>query len=96
MNPLEEAKQSLTTKGWRKDGQEGPNGERCLIFHLPIKDGVWEAVHDVLLEQYPDRTHYSEVVGFGIVQFNDHPDTTREDVDLVLEKAAALYEERLV
>ncbi len=38
----------------------------------------------VALEQYPDRTG---VTGWAIVDFNNHPDTTQEDVERVFEKA---------
>jgi hypothetical protein len=44
---------------------------------------------NVIEEQYSDRLT-SESPQCSIVQFNDHPDTTYDDVILVLEKAAIL------
>jgi hypothetical protein len=53
---------------------------------------AWLQAADVVKEQFPER-----VVGVGtdlpLARFNDHPDTTLDDVILVLEKAAVRAEE---
>ncbi|HUS62509.1 MAG TPA: hypothetical protein VMY34_09955 [Acidimicrobiales bacterium] len=52
---------------------------------------VWSREADLLLcemalEQYPDRVE-PHVLGGEIVDFNNHDDTTQEDVERVFEKA---------
>lgn len=50
-------------------------------------DLEWEAaVRDVISEQFPDRA-------VMVHNFNDHPDTTFADVELVLEKAQIRLDE---
>jgi hypothetical protein len=44
-------------------------------------------LRDVISEQYSERTDGFSEPGVVIVQFNDHPDTTFEDIRIVLEKA---------
>lgn len=57
-----------------------------------------DLVGEVVKEQYPDRLpHMQEYRGSSfhcVVRFNDHPDTTAEEVALVLEKAAVRADER--
>jgi hypothetical protein len=96
MNPVDEAKQDLNTHGWNKGGPYGPNGEKCLVMVLPSTEPLlWDAVASVVREQYPDRIKADSYRGFQMAQFNDHPDTTRADVDVVLEKASIVYEEQV-
>ena len=50
---------------------------------------------EVIKEQYPDRCLHRATGTdyFDIPTFNDHEDTTRADIDLVLEKAIARADE---
>jgi len=52
------------------------------------------AVDAVVREQYPDRAGISGLLT-GVGDFNDHPDTTWADVDLVLDKAARRLDEQV-
>jgi hypothetical protein len=52
-------------------------------FYMPVEE--------VIKEQFPDRLIYSGME--GIPAFNDHEDTTLDDVLLVLEKASIKYDE---
>ena len=54
-----------------------------------------DVVADVIREQYPDRVNLPCRTGFAaIVRFNDHEDTTQDEVVAVLEKAAIKLDER--
>ena len=63
---------------------------------------AFKLMNEVAFEQYPERATY--VINFGsdvqevaksFANFNDHPDTTEEEVIAVMEKAAVRFEERL-
>ena len=103
---LREAKQILDEKGWIKgdyknlDVPDLPMGF-CLVGALSevLLGGRMEAesvgcveaeiLLEVIAEQFPDRKGtYGD-----IPTFNDHEDTTRADIDLVLEKAIAKADE---
>lgn len=68
------------------------SGDRwCLLGALtPPRMEAWQAIVGVACEQFPER-----FLGVSITRFNDHPDTTWADVELVLEKAIAVAEEEL-
>ena len=59
---------------------EGPGGDQ---IHLLAR---------VMREMFPHRTRH-KVDGFALVEFNDHPDTTREDAWAVWEKASLREQE---
>jgi hypothetical protein len=97
----------LARTGWTKRTFADEAGRHCLqgalyVAHgIPVCAGgqlrtpltpgmaadVW-VVNHVIEEQYPER--FGAV---GIARFNDHPDTTVDDVIRVLEKAAARTDE---
>ena len=56
-----------------------------------IVPDVTEMVQQVITEQFPDRVLADRFCVISL--FNDHPDTTVEDVIAVLEKTAAQLEE---
>lgn len=67
-------------------------GEASCAPKLRSIDEATVRVATVLSEQYPDRFDPN----FNTIpHFNDHPDTTFEDVERVLSKAAILAEEQL-
>lgn len=55
----------------------------------------------VAKEQYPDRhssfmaPNQQKIFTYSFPIFNDHPDTTEDEVVAVLEKAAVLYDEQV-
>lgn len=59
-----------------------------LAAHRTIDSEIKHIVQQVIQEQFPERDEdeFPE-------DFNDHPDTTEDDVILVLEKAAVLWDE---
>jgi len=91
-----------TIKGnWYK-GPQGPGGTKCVMAHLidnsdyELKDyaKARDILNDVVIEQFPDRTYDLGIRSYhSVVKFNDHPDTTEDDVVAVLEKAAVKYDE---
>jgi hypothetical protein len=53
-------------------------------------------MRDVILEQFPDRASKNPSDMLRIISsFNDHPDTTEDDAELVFEKTAVKLEELL-
>lgn len=51
---------------------------------------------DIIRENYPDRLPTFSYDDNGIIMhFNDHPDTTFEDVERVFEKAEVAWDERI-
>ena len=55
-------------------------------------NALTRALGQVVAEQYPDRLKPADL-GYRIVWFNNHGDTTQEDVLAVFEKTAAGLEE---
>lgn len=102
-------KEVLDKRGWCKGSMELEDGKVCLLGAAraasitehghPLWHGnsTIDRLNKVILEQYPDRTHYDESdlnndIGpysyDNLWIFNDHEETTYEDVQRVLEKAA--------
>ena len=108
-NTIRAAIEILARKGWTKDAFTDEGGRHCLQgalyeAHLvepptgkqpgiPVPENValdLRLVNHVIQAQYPER-----VGGVGASRFNDHLETTIEDVVRVLEKAAAEKDELL-
>ena len=107
-NTLREAIRVLSRVGWATQTFTDKTGRHCLqgaLFeahgvHVAGQEGFGKAVrgelaadlalvNEVIREQFPER--------FGAVgasRFNDHPDTTVEDVILVMDKAAVRKDEQ--
>ncbi|MGH9282704.1 MAG: DUF6197 family protein [Acidimicrobiales bacterium] len=106
-NRIRDAIELLARKGWVKGQFTDETGGHCLqgalyeahscqprtLGHLGGgMDGGLAAdlrlVNEVIAAEYPDR-----VGAVGISRFNDHPDTTVDDVLRVLEKSAVRRDE---
>jgi hypothetical protein len=95
----------LRSKGWHKGGMYGEDGSACLIgaidrvlarqmgrhsSALACFQAASETVLPVIREQFPDRLEpYRNSPTNGAARFNDHRETTLDDVILVCEKARA-------
>jgi hypothetical protein len=109
MNRIRQAIEVLAHAGWTKGTFTDEGGRHCLQGALyeahqvqaPQKDDVGtplcrpladdvRLVNSVIEEQYPER--FGAV---GVSRFNDHPETTLDDVIRVLEKAAVRQEEQV-
>lgn len=93
----------LRRDGWCKDIWRNEKGEHCLMGAFIAaynndqmetwNDAEWpgyDIVQDVVREQFPERG------GLGLsseILFNNHPDTTFADVEMVLEKAQLRLDE---
>lgn len=89
---------------WRGEIQDGT--PKCLLTglvnlysgHLSSYSGEYhadrQALTDVVREQFPDRLGpVLSTYKPDVAQFNDHPDTTWADLELVVEKAAIKRQE---
>jgi len=80
----------LNSDNWRKD-KEADKDTPCLGIAMNeaglASNHAHNAVATIIKEQYPDRANST---GMGtIVHFNDHPDTTWEDIERVVQKFEA-------
>lgn len=109
VNRIRDAIEVLARRGWTKETFTDDDGRHCLQGALYEAHGVtvttcssvrlalagpmaddMRLVNEVVRDQYPER--------FGAVGaswFNDHPETTVDDVVRVLEKAAARRDEQI-
>lgn len=101
-NPIREAVENLSGH-WHQGGYNSEDGNNsCALGHLRSVMGFhenydnfdyteWRKCIGILNRtsgaMFPDRTSQN------IVIFNDHPDTTEDDVIAVMEKAAVRYDE---
>jgi galactitol-specific phosphotransferase system IIB component len=97
-NPIRNALVQLSRRGWVKGYIEDAQGRVCLLgalSHCSGGIGASTIVEKVIVEQYPER--YDAAVYMNhVARFNDHPDTTLEDVVMVMEKAALRLDEQVV
>lgn len=85
---------------WTKGAISEDGTKMCVMAHLidnseiELKDYLpaRQALEAVVMEQYHDRTTYTNSYN-TVAAFNDHPDTTESDVIAVLEKANARLDE---
>ncbi|MDP9387867.1 MAG: hypothetical protein M3Q48_08040 [Actinomycetota bacterium] len=109
MNKIRQAIDVLAARGWTKGVFTDLSGRHCLQGALYEAHGVCplrrgsvvgplpselaadvRLVNEVVEANYPERFG-----GVGVSRFNDHPETTVDDVVLVLEKAAVRRDELL-
>lgn len=64
---------------WRKDGAFDETGAMCLAMKLLADTSALLRCKDIILRLFPERVRTCV-----IPSFNDHPDTTFEDVQKVL------------
>lgn len=91
---VREALDLLRRDGWCKGKQEDERGRHCIVGAAHCVGAYQEdfiALDAVAEQQYLDR------VGSGLLvpaaALNDHPDTTFEDIERVMEKAALRLDE---
>lgn len=88
----ERAERELSEHGWCKGSFEKSSGEICLssAFRIAFGSGAYSLSYENILRVirglFPGRD-YSAVSAF-----NDHPDTTREDISLVLKHLGEMGE----
>ena len=94
----------LRERGWfqRGESRRRSAGYACALIalagHRTLNDDAVEVFADVIREQWPDRWVIEAPVRenstcLAITDFNDHPDTTQDDVERAFEKAICRAEE---
>jgi len=78
--------ETINANNWRKGEYGWGTGRYCLGAHagaLSVMSGepmpIWTALREAVLAVYPERT-FGYRSNVAISAFNDHPDTTVEDV----------------
>lgn len=92
MNPYREMLDYIREHGWCKHLLENDNGQVCLFGagrNTYAPSGYSILLSEIITTQFPDRVDKES----SVPAFNDHPDTTQADIELVLEKAAASWDE---
>lgn len=97
-NVIGKTRDLIETHGWCQGQGMTPDGRMCLARALalasqetddilmgPAWTPAYVAIHEAATRLYPDRSPDNS---HTLVDFNDHPDTTSEDVVLVLKHAA--------
>lgn len=107
MNIISEALTTLPGN-WCQGRLEDNQGNMCVMGHLNRSIAgldyysdfsrshreyckTYAVIKEVGREQFPER--WTKAMDMSLTIFNDHPDTTEEDVILVMEKAAIKMEE---
>jgi hypothetical protein len=88
VNTFDRALEVLDTRGWTKVPEAAGSGTNLCLGLAMLAAGAntqdYDVLRHVVTERYPDRVcEYSPYP-----YFNDHPDTTEEDVRLVLKLAS--------
>lgn len=111
MSNLTKALETLREQGWIKYklfNKQGAHCARGALMHAVTGNddaiGMWDIwdtvskedrlLNEVARELFPDRYDGMEVGG-DLICFNNHPDTTFEDVEQVFEKAILREQERI-
>lgn len=94
---VREALDLLRRDGWCKGKGFDEKGRHCIVgagisVHYSAEDAL--ALHAVAREQYPDRIGWTTLA--SAAAFNDHAETTFEDVERVMEKAALRLDEAVL
>lgn len=109
-NRIREAIEVLARRGWTKDAFTDDDGRHCMQGALYEAHGVavsgcvshlryrvagdmaedLRLLNEIVQSEYPDRFG-----GVGTSRFNDHPETTVDDVVRVMEKAAVRRDEQI-
>ena len=102
-NPFRAALEWFGPNGerWRKlnGGHPWRRDEGCALVAVSAVSSSpeWDCASRlgrVIWEQYPDRV-WDNDDDMAVAHFNDHPDTTFDDVRTVFEKAAVRWDERV-
>jgi len=102
-NVLDQARDRLDGgRAWCKNVDRDGQGRMCIvgaIGSLGLDQEGYQATRAVLegviAEQYPYRGIHTIHGTVMVSVFNDHPDTTWADVDVVLDKAARILDEQV-
>lgn len=79
--------------GMHKGAAHGPNGSVCVVGACyEVGTRPTSILDKIASEQFPDRVNGERPLR-AIAAFNDHPDTTLDDVRVVLEKADIKFQE---
>lgn len=103
MNTIDRMLDHLRTNGWTQGKYERPSGACCILgAHIAVTgsqklgSAVTNEIGKVFYEQFPERAMYTVAAGAEyacVPDLNDHPDTTFDDVEMVLEKASLRLDE---
>lgn len=97
MNDFDKALDVIHEKGWIKGMLRDHYGHVCLVGSLDVvlktydlasripSGRAWSTLYNVCQSLYPER-------GDMPYKINDHPDTTLEDVELILKHASYEWE----
>jgi hypothetical protein len=104
-NPYDGVAAVLAERGWARGDNERPDGSVCLAGACNLVEtgsaaraangSLWsgdltKSLSPVIAEQFADRGYSGHAM-----PFNDDARTTRDDVDLVLDKAARRWDEQV-
>lgn len=87
MSWQQEAIAAIRERGWWKKDMGPRDGRLCLMIALPSDPEITGAVRRSIGRIFPERGSVRGIGEMRIVAFNDHPDTTQEDVECVLTEA---------
>lgn len=89
MNDIDKVIDKLNELGWHKGALRNPNGTEVCLVGAHVEAGVRGTdclIEDAIEQLFPEQV--APPNGLRVVaRFNDHPDTTFEDVILVLKHA---------
>jgi hypothetical protein len=73
-----------------------PYDERTVAFQamLSTEEDDLRVLVEIIREQFPDRANPAHAPADAVTMFNDHDDTTWDDIEMVLEKAIVRVEEQ--
>lgn len=94
MSDIDKVIDYINEKGWHQGELVGEDGSVCVIgavqlcghFNALMYGGALERIKSAVEQVFPERAKSGGFI-HPIAKFNDHPDTTREDVMLVLKHA---------
>lgn len=96
MSDIDKVIDYINEKGWHKGDLVGKDGSVCIIGAIQHcghfneladeLDVLDERIQPAVEKLFPDRFKPGRLL-HPVAKFNDHPDTTREDVMLVLKHA---------
>lgn len=103
VNPFRRAQEVLEKRGWCKHVMIDKTNKVCLLGAIGVANHSQEeykaspntwfeypVILNIIKEQFPER-YRSDSIGES---FNDKPETTYDDVWLVLDKAAVWWDEQ--
>lgn len=89
MNDANKVGQLLRDRGWCQGDYERPTGEMCLskaISEVDPAGHLYRVFVEAIAQTFPKREGWAGLV----VRFNDHEDTTEDDIKKVITRASKL------